>query len=73
MATIGERLRHARKTKKMTQVELAQRIGVAHSTIVRIERGQAKPTIETVEKLAEALGVQAKWLAFGDEPRRTKE
>ena len=73
MATIGERLRQVRRTYKVTQVELAQRVGVAHSTIVRIERGQAKPTIETVEKLATALGVEATWLAFGDEPRRFKE
>lgn len=67
MGTIGERLRRARKNRKVTQVELAQRTGVAHSTVVRIERGQAKPRIETVWALAEALGVDPKWLAFGDD------
>ena len=71
MGGIGARLRQARKARKVTQLELAARTGVAHSTVVRIERGQAKPTIETVAKFAEALGVDPKWLAFGDEPERT--
>ena len=72
MSTIGERLRRARKARKVTQVELASRTGVAHSTVVRIERGQAKPRIGTVGRFAEALGVDPRWLAFGDEPGETK-
>ena len=72
MGTIGERLRLAREERSVTQMELAGRTGVAHSTVVRIERGQARPRIETVGKLAEALGVDPKWLAFGDEPERTE-
>ncbi len=72
MSTIGERLRRARKARTVTQVELAERTGVAHSTVVRIERGQTKPRIETVWAFAEALGVDPKWLAFGDEPERTE-
>ena len=73
MDTVGERLRRARKAQQVTQLELAARTGVAHSTVVRIERGLAKPTIETVGKLAGALGVDPKWLAFGDGPERTGE
>ena len=71
MGGIGERLRRARKARQVTQLELAARTGVAHSTVVRIERGQARPRIETVEKFAEALGVDPRWLAFGDGPERT--
>ena len=73
MSAIGDRLRQARKARRVSQLELAGRTGVAHSTVVRIERGQSNPTIETVEKVAEALGVDPKWLAFGDEPERTEE
>ncbi len=72
MGGIGDRLRRARKARKVTQVELAARTGVAHSTVVRIERGQAKPRIETVGRFAEALGVDPKWLAFGGGPERTE-
>ena len=67
MSSIGERLRRARKARTVTQVELAERTGVAHSTVVRIERGQTKPRIETVWAFAEALGVDPKWLAFGED------
>jgi transcriptional regulator with XRE-family HTH domain len=71
METIGERLRGVRKAQKVTQIELASRTGIAHSTLVRIERGQAKPKLETVRKLAETLEVDPGWLTFGDEPERT--
>lgn len=57
----------------MTQMELADRSGVAHSTIVRIERGQARPQFGTVAKLAEALGRDLKWLVFGEEPEETRK
>jgi transcriptional regulator with XRE-family HTH domain len=70
METIGSRLRGVRKSQRVTQMELASRTGVAHSTVVRIERGQAKPKLETVWQLADALDVDPKWLAFGDEPER---
>ncbi len=68
MSTIGERLRRTRKAQKVTQMDLASRTGVAHSTVVRIERGQTKPKIETIEKFAQVLGVDPKGLVFGDEP-----
>ena len=72
MGDVGQRVRRARKARRVTQVELAARTGVAHSTVVRIERGQAKPRIETLEKFAEELSVDPRWLAFGDGPERTQ-
>ena len=48
MATFGGWSRYARRASKVTQVALAARANVAHSTIVRIERDQVTPTIETV-------------------------
>ena len=68
LSTTGERLQRTRKARKVTQMALASQTGVAHSTVVRIERGQTKPKIETIEKFAEVLGVDAKGLVFGDEP-----
>jgi transcriptional regulator with XRE-family HTH domain len=72
MGDVGRRVREARKARKVTQLELAARSGVVHSTVVRIERGQATPRIETVGRFAEALGVDPRWLAFGDGPERTE-
>ena len=72
MDAIGRRLRTSRRARDITQVELAERAGVAHSTVVRIERGRVRPQMGTVWKFAEILAVDPKWLAFGDdEPEET--
>jgi transcriptional regulator with XRE-family HTH domain len=55
---IGDRLRQLRKQSLMTQEELAERSGVAVSTIIRIERNQVEPHGSTIRKLAEALQVE---------------
>lgn len=49
----------------MTQQQLADAIGQHKDTISRFERGQYKPTWETVIDLAKALGVTCE--AFSDD------
>ena len=66
MESIGPRRRRVRRSRDITQAALAERTGVAVSTIVRIEKGQVTPQIETVFKIAGALGVDPKWLIGGD-------
>jgi transcriptional regulator with XRE-family HTH domain len=55
---IGDRLRDLRKRALLTQAQLAERSGVAISTVIRIERNQVEPQGRTIRKLAEALGVE---------------
>ena len=55
---IGHRLRDLRKRALLTQEQLAERSGVAISTVIRIERNQVEPQGRTIRKLAEALGVE---------------
>lgn len=40
----------------LTQAELARRMGTTQSAIARVEGGGARPTLETLEKLAAAVG-----------------
>ena len=48
-----------RKEKRWSQERLAQKAGISYNTLIKIERGGIKnPKIETVIKLAEALGVR---------------
>ena len=47
------RLRH---DAGLTQAELAERMGTTQSAIARIEGGGTRPTLETLEKLAAAVG-----------------
>ena len=49
-------LRTARRRAGLTQRALAARTGVAQPTIARIERGQADPRVDTLERLLAACG-----------------
>ena len=42
---------------EMTQQELADRVGVTRQTIISIERGKYKPSIELALRLARVFGV----------------
>lgn len=58
----GKRLRKIRREKDITQEQLAETIGVTGEFISNLERGKSAPSFETVEKLAEALGVDVEEL-----------
>lgn len=47
----------ARKSAKLTQAELAKRIGADKGYISRIERGLTVPTVSTLYRLAAAMGM----------------
>jgi transcriptional regulator with XRE-family HTH domain len=48
---------HLRTELRLTQTELASRIGVAQPRIAEIERGDANPRLDTLARLAHALDV----------------
>ena len=58
----GERLVAIRKEKKMSQGELAQKVGIHANVLGRYERGEARPFIEMAVKLGEALNVSTDYL-----------
>lgn len=63
---IGVRLRHARKLRGLTQVQLAKSSGVAQGTISDLETGESKaPWGTNLVSLAQALKVSPEWLANG--------
>lgn len=53
----GQFIAGMRKEKKMTQAELAQQIHVTDKAVSRWERGLGFPDIQTLEPLAQALGI----------------
>lgn len=55
--TIGERLRDARKAMKMTQEDLAKKIGVKRAVISKYETGLISPSADTLQKIANVLNV----------------
>jgi len=54
---IGQRIRQLRELRRMTQSQLQARSRVSRSYLSRIESGQMTPSLGTLEKLSEALGV----------------
>lgn len=52
----GALIRDARHRRGLGQAELAQRLGTSQPAISRIERDQVSPTIETLERILNAMG-----------------
>ena len=48
----------ARRDARLTQAELAQKIGTTQSAIARLEAGRISPSITTLRRYAEATGHQ---------------
>lgn len=46
----------ARKRRRLSQRELAERIGVTKTVVSRLESGEHSPRLETVYDIAHALG-----------------
>lgn len=63
--TVGKRIAHARKDKKMSQAKLATPQGISRSAVAQWERDATSPPIATIEQIAMILDVSAEWLAFG--------
>jgi transcriptional regulator with XRE-family HTH domain len=62
--TFGERLALIRKRRKMTQRQLAERIGCQPSDIHRLESGLVRdPHMSRLVALAQALQVSTDWLS----------
>ena len=52
-------LADARREAGLTQTDLAQRMKTSQAAIARLEGGRVKPTWETIERYARALGRRA--------------
>lgn len=55
-------LRQKREFHKMTQGELAEKVGVSRQAISHVECAITRPTVENAKKLAEILGFH--WTEF---------
>lgn len=55
--TIGDNIRKLRKEKKLTQKQLGELCGMYESQIRKYELGKANPKLDTIRKIASALGV----------------
>jgi transcriptional regulator with XRE-family HTH domain len=66
---IGKRLRKLREDHQLSLRELARLSGVSVNALSLIERGQTSPSVSTLYRLVEAMGVSISAI-FHDEPVR---
>lgn len=57
---VGQRIKEARNQKGITQREFGKMLGVSHTTINGYETGRQNLTLDTLEKIAGALGMDPK-------------
>lgn len=63
---VGKKVRLYRKARKLTQEELGERLQIDYSYLGRIERGEVNITIETLNKIANALNIAPSQLLEDD-------
>ena len=57
---VGSSLTEARSGQKLTQKQLSEITGIYQADISNIERGKANPSIDTLNRLAEGMGMKLK-------------
>jgi len=67
ISKICKRIAHARKLKEFTQKELSKKIGKAAVTVSDYENLRAKPSIDIIQKISEALDIPTTYLLYDSE------
>lgn len=62
LVELGEVVRKLRLQRNLTVRDLAEKTNLSYAYISQIENGKRTPTIETLDKLAKALGVTIQYL-----------
>lgn len=70
--SLGNRIQQLRKQAGLTQVELAEKIGVSKSQFIRYEGKDVQPPADTINKLADTLGTSMDFLISGDKTEKAK-
>jgi len=55
---LGERIRHYRKLNNVTQMELADKLGVAPRYIGNLEQGHRKPSLDMLVEICKWFGIE---------------
>ena len=58
--TIAQAIIDARKESGLTQKQLSERTGIAQADISKLERGNANPSLRTLQRLAAGMGMNVR-------------
>ena len=70
MSSLHKRITRARKSRRLSQANFAERLGVTRTACSHWETGRAKPSTKHIEKIAKLLGIDANWLITGVKGKR---
>lgn len=71
--TIGERIQKIRREQDKSLRGLAGEVGISVAYLSNIEKGESSPTVEVLQKLADALNVEVRELTEAVEERQVFE
>jgi transcriptional regulator with XRE-family HTH domain len=71
-SAIGARVRHERQARRWTLDQLADAAGVSRRLVVNVEQGTTNPSIGTLLRIGDALGVGLPALVESPDPRPVK-
>lgn len=54
---LARKIKRVRKEKKLTQIKLAEKAGIAQSFLSNIENDLQSPSLRNLKKISKALGV----------------
>lgn len=54
---LGKNIKRIRESKQMSQGDICRAVGLDRAQMSNIEAGKGNPTLATIEKIAQALGV----------------
>ena len=57
---VGLKIRSLREGKNLSILELSDMINIEYNNLIRIEKGRTNPTLWTLYKISEALGIELK-------------
>lgn len=64
---LGNRVKQLRRERGLSAAALGDAVGISDEWVRRIERGTGKPSLETIEALAENLDTHVATLFTGDD------
>lgn len=70
---LGTRIRERRRALGLSLVRLAAMTDLSHPFLSQVERGHARPSVTSLQRIAAALGVDAGWLFAAEGDRRAVE
>lgn len=72
MTDLGDRIQELRKQNKLSQTELASKIGVSKSQMIRYENKGVQPPADILNKLADVLSTSVDYVINGNSGEKAK-